>query len=70
MATNQERLDLYLTAEARILKGQSYRVAGRDLQMPDLEQVRAEIALLREAVRRETAAAAGTGGRFSQANFS
>lgn len=64
---NQTRLQLYLDAEARILRGQSFQLGDRRLQMADLEVVRAEIARLTTVVARES----GTGrySRFSQADF-
>jgi flagella basal body P-ring formation protein FlgA len=65
----QTRLDAYLAAEAKILAGQSVRHGDRQLTMADLSEVRKEIATLQAAVRREEAAAAGRGGRFSQADF-
>lgn len=40
-----ERLGLYLDAEAAVLAGQSFRFAdGREVTMADLEQIRAGIA--------------------------
>jgi len=66
---NQTRLDQYLAAEAKILSGQSFRLGDRQLQRADLSEVRNEIARLQMAVNREVAAAAGRGGRFSQADF-
>lgn len=70
MSTNSDRLQLYLAAEAKILGGQSVRMGDRQLQRADLSEVRAEIRMLQAAVARETAATAGRGGRFSQADFS
>lgn len=66
---NETRLQLYLDAEAKILGGQAVRHGERQLQRADLAEVRAEIARLQAAVDRERAAAAGRGGRFSQADF-
>lgn len=66
---NQNRLDLYLAAEAKILSGQSYRLGERQLQRADLAEVRREITALQAAVSRELATVAGRGGRFSQADF-
>lgn len=65
----ETRLENYLAAEAKILRGQRVRFGERDLQYADLEQVRAEIKVLQVQVAREAAAVAGRGGRFSQANF-
>jgi hypothetical protein len=67
--TNAERLQLYLDAEAKILAGQSVRMGDRQLQRADLLAVQKQIAVLQTAVNRETANAAGRGGRFSQADF-
>lgn len=36
----QARLDLYLTAETRVLNNQSYEIAGRKMTRADLEQIR------------------------------
>lgn len=74
MATvNENRLQLYLAAEARILSNQSVRVqtsAGtRDFTLADLAEVRAEIARLQRVVAQEQAAAAGRRGGISQADF-
>lgn len=66
---NETRLQLYLDAEASILRGQSVRFGERQLQKADLAEVRAEIARLQAAVAREQAGASGRGGRFSQADF-
>ena len=66
---NQQRLDAYIAAEAKILSGQSVRLGDRHLQRADLAEVRKEIALLQTAVAREAAALSGRGGRFSQADF-
>lgn len=66
---NEQRLDLYLAAEAKILSGQSVRFGDRQLARAELAEVRDEIARLQAAVAREKAAAAGRGGRFSQADF-
>lgn len=70
MATiNESRLQTYLDAEAKILRGQSVRFGDRQLQMPDLAEVRREIAMLQAAISRAQASAGGRGGRFSQADF-
>lgn len=68
--TTQDRLNLYLSAEERILKGQVVRMGERQLQLADLEVVRKQIAALQSQVQREAAASRGAGGRFSQADFS
>ncbi len=69
-SVNQSRLDLYLTAEAKILLGQSIQLDGRRVQRADLAEVRRQIGILQAAVARENALANGGGGRFSQASFS
>lgn len=66
---NETRLQAYLDAEAKILSGQSVRFGDRQLQRADLEFVQKQITLLQSAVNRDTATAAGRGGRFSQADF-
>lgn len=65
----QNRLTLYLDAEVKILAGQSVQFGERRLQRADLQFVQKQIALLQAQVARETAFVAGTGGRFSQADF-
>jgi hypothetical protein len=67
---NETRLQAYLDAEAKILSGQIVRMGDRQLQLADLATVQAQITRLQAAVNREQAAAAGRGGRFSQADFS
>lgn len=70
MATEtQNRLTLYLDAETKILSGQSVQFGERRLQLPDLEWVQKQIALLQAQVGREDAMTRGSGGRFSQADF-
>jgi hypothetical protein len=66
---NETRLQAYLDAEAKILSGQIVRMGDRQLQRADLAEVRTTIERLQAAVTREQAAAAGRGGRFSQADF-
>ncbi len=66
---NEERLALYRAAETKILSGQMVRFGERTLQMPDLAEVRREIAVLQAAVDRELAIVVGRGGRFGQADF-
>lgn len=70
MSTATDRLQLYLDAEAKILAGQSVRMGERQLQRADLSFVQKQIAILQAEVSRESASAAGRGGRFSQADFS
>lgn len=68
--STQTRLDAYLAAELQVLKGQRYSMAGRDLTLADLAEIRAAIARLQAQVHAETAAAAGRGGlRYSTAVF-
>ena len=70
MPTDTEnRLTLYLDAEAKILSGQSVAFGDRKLQRADLEFVQKQIALLQAQVARELAIAGGRGGRFAQADF-
>lgn len=70
MATvNETRLQLYLDAEAKILRGQSVRVGEREMRYADLAEVRAEITKLQRVVAQEQAAAAGRRGGFSVADF-
>jgi hypothetical protein len=69
VTATSDRLQLYLDAEAKILGGQSVRFGDRQLQRADLEFVQKQIGILQAQVNRETATAAGRGGRFSQADF-
>lgn len=39
----KNRLQLYLEAEAAILRGQSYKIGDRELRRPDLGEVRRAI---------------------------
>jgi hypothetical protein len=43
LSTAQARLDLYLAAEAAVLGGQEYEIAGRRLKRADLAEIRAGI---------------------------
>lgn len=53
--TTQERLDLYLEAEAKIVGGaQSYQVAGRSLTYADLSEIRKTIRDLQKQLSEET----------------
>ena len=63
---NQQRLDLYLAAEAKILSGQSVRFGDRQLQRADLSEVRAEIGRLQVLCSRESR---GSRASFRQASF-
>jgi hypothetical protein len=66
---NEIRLQSYLDAETKILAGQSVRFGDRELKRADLEYVQKQITVLQAAVNRDSAIAAGRGGRFSQADF-
>lgn len=63
---NQTRLQQYLDAEARVLKGQSVQFGERRLQLADLAEIRAAIASLQAAVNRETRSGSSA---FAQADF-
>lgn len=69
--TTQQRLDAYLDAEARILKGQTVQFDGDQLTLADLDTVRKTITRLENQVAAEKRRAAG-GGRagVSLADFS
>lgn len=64
-STNQQRLDAYLEAERRILRGQSSRLGDRQITRADLAEVRTEIVRLQMLCSRERS----KGGRFGQADF-
>ena len=70
MATqNEQRLDLYLAAEAKLLGGgQSVRLGDRQVNRGDLAEIRAEIARLQRVVASERNAATG-GARFATADL-
>lgn len=58
--TTQQRLDAYIDAEARILKGQSVQFDGGDqLTLADLDTVRKAIDRLERKLARENAASKG-----------
>lgn len=70
MATDTEnRLQAYLDAEAKILRGQSVRMGDRQLQRADLKAVQDQIRVLQRDVALERRAAGGRGGSFVQADF-
>jgi hypothetical protein len=69
MSTASDRLQLYLDAEAAVLKGQSVQLGERRVQLADLAEIRKAITLLRREVAAENAAAAGKTGRFAVADF-
>lgn len=60
----RDRLALYVTAEAKILAGQSYQLGERRLQRADLAEVSAEIRRLASEVARAESAAGGGRGRL------
>lgn len=66
---NKTRLDAYIAAEVKILAGQSVRMGDRYLQLPDLADIRAEIARLQRIVAQEESAAVGQVSGIRQANF-
>ncbi|MDT0635093.1 hypothetical protein [Spectribacter hydrogenoxidans] len=57
--TTQQRLDAYIDAEARILKGQSVQFDGDQLTLADLDTVRKAITRLQSQVSAEKRKAAG-----------
>lgn len=59
MSTASELLPLYVEAEKKILKGQSYEFGGRTLTMADLSDIRKERERLERRVNAETQAAKG-----------
>lgn len=65
MSTATEMLQLYLSAEASVLKGQSVRMGDRMLTKADLAQIVAGRKEWQAAVARE----AGRGGAFKAADF-
>lgn len=60
----RDRLALYVTAEAKILAGQSYQLGDRRLQRADLAEVRAAINDLASQVARAESASSGGRGRL------
>lgn len=63
---NAQRLEAYLAAELKILRGQSTRFGDRQLTRADLAEVRAEINRLQAICAR---ARLGSRAGFKQANF-
>jgi hypothetical protein len=55
------RLDAYLAAEAAVLKGQRYEIAGRMMQRADLAEIRLGIEACTLQVQRLTARSSGRG---------
>ncbi|MEN1942668.1 hypothetical protein WCE55_02250 [Luteimonas sp. MJ293] len=66
MSPNLQRLNLYLAAEQRILRGQSVRLDGRERRMADLEIVRDEIQRLTRICNVENRSGSA---RFATADF-
>lgn len=66
MSPNRQRLNAYLDAEARILRGQSVRLDGRERRMADLEVVRKEIERLTRVCNAESRAGSAS---FATADF-
>lgn len=65
--TTQTRLDAYLAAETKILKGQEVRIGDKTFRKADLAEVRAAISQLQQQLAREQAGNRGL--RFSLANL-
>lgn len=55
----QQRLDMYLEAEKKVLAGQEYRIGDRTLKRADLEKIRAAITDL--TAEAQVAAQGGSG---------
>lgn len=69
VATQTEtRLQAYIDAEAKILRGQSVRMGDRELRRADLAEIRAEIRQLQRDVAAEKASASGKS-RFARADL-
>lgn len=70
MSAASDMRDLYIAAEAAVLKGQSYRLGERMLTLADLEQIRAGRREWEGRVAAENAAAGSCGpAGVSFANF-
>ncbi len=61
LAQAQTQLDLYLAAEAKVLAGQSYEIAGRKLTRADLESIQAGITTWDNRVKQLANASSGRG---------
>lgn len=57
----QAQLNLYLAAEAKVLEGQQYEIAGRMLKRADLADIHAGISLWDSRVKQLTNRATGRG---------
>lgn len=70
MSTTQERLDLYLAAESKVLSGQSVRLNERQVTLADLAEIRKAIAQLRSELAAEQIKAPARGSlRYRTAVF-
>jgi hypothetical protein len=54
LAQAQAQLDLYLAAEAAVLSGQAYSIAGRSLSRADLAKIQQGISIWNRRVQRLT----------------
>lgn len=59
MSTASDLLTLYIEAEKKILKGQSFQFGGRQLTMANLSEIRAEREKLERRVLQEEQALKG-----------
>lgn len=71
MSTATDMQALYIAAEAAVLKGQSFEIAGKKMTLADLDKIRAGRREWDARVRDEAAAAAGRKGglRYRTADF-
>jgi hypothetical protein len=68
--TAQQMAQLYQDAEAAILSGQSFQIAGRSLSLPDLAEIRRGRMMWERRARAEVDAQAGRPGGAALAVFS
>lgn len=61
LAQADAQLALYLAAEAKVLTGQSYEIAGRKLTRANLEEIRNGVAIWNARVVTLSAASSGRG---------
>lgn len=61
LAQAEAQLTLYMNAEAKVLLGQQYEIAGRMLKRADLEDIQKGIALWDSRVKQLTNRATGRG---------
>lgn len=59
LAIAEQRLTDYLSAESKVLSGQSYEISGRRLTRADLSEIRAGIEIWDNRVKQFTEKAAG-----------